>query len=190
MRFARRAEPIALLAMLIDPVSFGSELPGLPSPIVGTGLATLAEAHRTGGYMLAVHAITHVPAGPVIGRLSDRRKVPVAGLLCFGGTDALWHLRRHRAPAVPRPRDHRNRGRDLRPGQRRDRRRQAARSARSSVRSAQALTFGAERGMPGGAFLLAAIRSAATFAIFLFGVVLRRGKLARSRCESRNVRQG
>jgi DHA1 family tetracycline resistance protein-like MFS transporter len=42
----------------------------------------------------------------------------------------------------------------------------------------QALAFGAERGHPGGAFLLASMLCAATFVVFLSGVVLRRGKLA------------
>jgi DHA1 family tetracycline resistance protein-like MFS transporter len=42
----------------------------------------------------------------------------------------------------------------------------------------QTLSFGANRGMPGAAFVLASLLCAATFAIFLFGVVLRRGKLA------------
>jgi DHA1 family tetracycline resistance protein-like MFS transporter len=42
----------------------------------------------------------------------------------------------------------------------------------------QALAAGAERGWPGGAFALAAALSALAFAIFLFGVVLRRGRLA------------
>ena len=42
----------------------------------------------------------------------------------------------------------------------------------------QALAFGAERGEAGGAFLLASSLCVVTFAIFLFGVVRRRGKLA------------
>ena len=42
----------------------------------------------------------------------------------------------------------------------------------------QALAFGAEHGHPGGAFALASLLAALTFAIFLFGVVLRRGTLA------------
>lgn len=42
----------------------------------------------------------------------------------------------------------------------------------------QALAFGADRHFPGAAFLLAAILSALTFAIFLFGVVRRPGPLA------------
>jgi DHA1 family tetracycline resistance protein-like MFS transporter len=42
----------------------------------------------------------------------------------------------------------------------------------------QALAYGAERGRAGGAFLLAALLCVVTFAIFLLGVFLRRGKLA------------
>ena len=42
----------------------------------------------------------------------------------------------------------------------------------------QALAFGAERGMAGGAFLLASCLCVVTFAIFWFGVVMKRGKLA------------
>lgn len=42
----------------------------------------------------------------------------------------------------------------------------------------QALAFGSERGLPGAAFALASLLAAATFAVMLFGVVLKRGKLA------------
>ncbi len=42
----------------------------------------------------------------------------------------------------------------------------------------QALAFGAERGWPGSAFALASTLAVVTFGVFLFGVVLRRGKLA------------
>jgi DHA1 family tetracycline resistance protein-like MFS transporter len=92
MRFDHRAVPIALLAMLIDSVGFGIVLPVLPSLIVELGHVTLAEASRIGGYMLAVYAITHFFAGPVIGSLSDRfgrRKVLLTSLLCFGVDYAL-----------------------------------------------------------------------------------------------------
>ena len=72
MRFDHRAVPIALLAMLIDSIGFGIVLPVLPSLIVELGRVTLAEAARIGGYLLAVYAVTHFFAGPVIGSLSDR----------------------------------------------------------------------------------------------------------------------
>jgi len=42
----------------------------------------------------------------------------------------------------------------------------------------QALAFGSERGFAGGAFALASALAALTFAVMLFGVVLKRGKLA------------
>ena len=42
----------------------------------------------------------------------------------------------------------------------------------------QALAFGAERGHAGGAFLLASLLCAVTFAVFLLGVVRRRAVLA------------
>lgn len=42
----------------------------------------------------------------------------------------------------------------------------------------QALATGSERGFTGGAFAFASALAAVTFAVFLFGVVLRRGKLA------------
>ena len=42
----------------------------------------------------------------------------------------------------------------------------------------QALAFGSERGFAGGAFALASALAALTFAVMLFGVVMKRGKLA------------
>jgi DHA1 family tetracycline resistance protein-like MFS transporter len=42
----------------------------------------------------------------------------------------------------------------------------------------QALAFGSERGVHGGAFVLASALAGTTFLVFLFGVVLKRGKLA------------
>ena len=42
----------------------------------------------------------------------------------------------------------------------------------------QALAFGTERGVPGAAFGLASALCAVTFLVFLFGVALRRGRLA------------
>ncbi|WP_085809581.1 MFS transporter [Sphingomonas sp. TZW2008] len=92
MRFDHRAVPIALIAMLIDSVGFGIVLPVLPSLIVELGNVGLAEASRIGGYMLAVYAVTHFFAGPVIGSLSDRygrRRVLLISLTCFGIDYAL-----------------------------------------------------------------------------------------------------
>lgn len=86
MQFHHRAVPIALLAMLIDSIGFGIVLPVLPSLIVQLSHATLAEASRIGGYLLAVYAVTHFFAGPVIGNLSDRfgrRRVLLISLICF-----------------------------------------------------------------------------------------------------------
>ncbi|WBH16802.1 MFS transporter [Sphingomonas radiodurans] len=87
MRFDHRAVPIALLAMLIDSIGFGIVLPVLPSLIVELGAVSLAEASRIGGYLLAIYAVTHFFAGPVIGNLSDRfgrRRVLLISLICFG----------------------------------------------------------------------------------------------------------
>ncbi len=92
MRFDQRAVPIALVAMLIDSIGFGIVLPVLPSLIVELGSVTLAQASRIGGYLLAVYAVTHVFAGPVIGSLSDRfgrRRVLLISLTCFGIDYAL-----------------------------------------------------------------------------------------------------
>ena len=92
MRFHHRAVPIALIAMLIDSIGFGIVLPVLPSLILELGGVGLAEATRIGGYLLAVYAVTHFFAGPVIGSLSDRfgrRRVLLISLLCFGTDYAL-----------------------------------------------------------------------------------------------------
>lgn len=92
MRFDHRAVPIALIAILIDSIGFGIVLPVLPSLIVELGRVSLAEASRIGGYLLAVYAVTHFFAGPVIGSLSDRfgrRRVLLLSLLCFGIDYAL-----------------------------------------------------------------------------------------------------
>ncbi|SEJ06079.1 MFS transporter, DHA1 family, tetracycline resistance protein [Sphingomonas sp. OV641] len=92
MRFEHRAVPIAVIAMLIDSIGFGIVLPVLPSLIVELGKVPLAEATRIGGYMLAVYAVTHFFAGPVIGSLSDRfgrRRVLLASLGCFAVDYAL-----------------------------------------------------------------------------------------------------
>lgn len=92
MRFDHRAIPIALLAMLIDSIGFGIVLPVLPSLIVDLGHVNLAEATRIGGYLLAVYAVTHFFAGPVIGNLSDRfgrRRILLISLTCFGVDYAL-----------------------------------------------------------------------------------------------------
>ncbi|MCC2979090.1 MFS transporter [Sphingomonas sp. IC4-52] len=78
--------------MLIDSIGFGIVLPVLPSLIVELGQVSLADASRIGGYMLAVYAVTHFFAGPVIGSLSDRfgrRRVLLASLGCFGIDYAL-----------------------------------------------------------------------------------------------------
>ncbi|MFL0413900.1 MFS transporter [uncultured Sphingomonas sp.] len=87
MRFDHRAVPIAVLAMLIDSIGFGIVLPVLPSLIVELGGVSLAQGARIGGYLLAVYAVTHFFAGPVIGSLSDRfgrRRVLLISLTCFG----------------------------------------------------------------------------------------------------------
>lgn len=92
MRFDHRAVPIALLAMLIDSIGFGIVLPVLPSLIVELGRVSLADAARIGGYLLAIYAVTHFFAGPVIGSLSDRfgrRRVLLISLTCFGIDYAL-----------------------------------------------------------------------------------------------------
>lgn len=92
IRFDHRAVPIALLAMLIDAIGFGIVLPVLPALIVELGGGTLADATRVGGYLLAVYAVTHFFAGPVVGSLSDRfgrRTVLLASLLCFAADYAL-----------------------------------------------------------------------------------------------------
>ncbi|OWK32549.1 MFS transporter [Sphingomonas mucosissima] len=92
MRFEHRAVPVALIAMLIDSIGFGIVLPVLPSLIVELGRVPLAEASRIGGYLLAVYAVMHFFAGPVIGSLSDRfgrRRVLLASLGCFGVDYAL-----------------------------------------------------------------------------------------------------
>lgn len=91
-RFGHRAIPIALLAMMIDAIGFGIVLPVLPMLIVELEGGTLADATRTGGYLLVVYAITHFFAGPIIGSLSDRfgrRPVLLAALLCFAIDYAL-----------------------------------------------------------------------------------------------------
>ena len=92
IRFSHRAVPIALVAILIDSIGFGIVLPVLPSLIVELGRVPLAEASRIGGYLLAVYAVTHFFAGPVIGSLSDRfgrRRVLLVSLLCFAADYAL-----------------------------------------------------------------------------------------------------
>jgi DHA1 family tetracycline resistance protein-like MFS transporter len=91
-RFEHRAVPIAVIAMLIDSIGFGIVLPVLPSLIVSLGHVTIAEASRIGGYLLAIYALTHFFAGPIIGSLSDRfgrRRVLMASLGCFGLDYAL-----------------------------------------------------------------------------------------------------
>lgn len=91
-RFDHRAVPIALVAILIDSIGFGIVLPVLPTLIVELGHVGLAQASRIGGYLLAVYAVTHFFAGPVIGSLSDRfgrRRVLLVSLLCFAADYAL-----------------------------------------------------------------------------------------------------
>lgn len=92
MRFDNRAVPIALVAMLIDSIGFGIVLPVLPALIVELGQVSLADASRIGGYLLAIYAVTHFFAGPVVGSLSDRfgrRKVLLLSLVAFGIDYAL-----------------------------------------------------------------------------------------------------
>ncbi|WP_375286091.1 MFS transporter [Sphingomonas sp.] len=92
MHFHHRAIPIALAAILIDSIGFGIVLPVLPSLVVELGHVDLAQATRIGGYLLAVYAVTHFFAGPVIGSLSDRfgrRRVLLVSLICFGTDYAL-----------------------------------------------------------------------------------------------------
>jgi DHA1 family tetracycline resistance protein-like MFS transporter len=92
MQFHHRAIPIALLAILIDSIGFGIVLPVLPALVVRLGHVDLAQATRIGGYLLAVYAVTHFFAGPVIGSLSDRfgrRRVLLVSLICFGTDYAL-----------------------------------------------------------------------------------------------------
>ena len=95
MRFDHRAVPIALVAMLIDSIGFGIVLPVLPALIVELGRVTLAGAARIGGYLLAVYAVTHLFAGPVIGSLSDRygrRRVLLISLAAFAIDYALMAI--------------------------------------------------------------------------------------------------
>ena len=92
MHFHHRAIPIALVGILIDSIGFGIVLPVLPSLVVELGRVDLAQATRIGGYLLAVYAVTHFFAGPVIGSLSDRfgrRRLLLLCLLCFGTDYAL-----------------------------------------------------------------------------------------------------
>ncbi|MEG3180696.1 TCR/Tet family MFS transporter [Sphingomonas sp. LT1P40] len=92
MTFAHRAVPIALAAVLIDSIGFGIVLPVLPTLIVELTGQSVAEATRTGGWLLIVFALAHFFAGPILGNLGDRygrRPVLLAAMLIFAIDYAL-----------------------------------------------------------------------------------------------------
>jgi DHA1 family tetracycline resistance protein-like MFS transporter len=92
MRFANRAVPIALAAVLIDTIGFAIVLPVLPALITRLGRVGIDEATRIAGYMLVAFALTQFVAGPILGNLSDRfgrRPVLIAAMLAFGIDYAL-----------------------------------------------------------------------------------------------------
>jgi DHA1 family tetracycline resistance protein-like MFS transporter len=94
-RFAHRAVPIVLAAVLIDTIGFGVAMPVLPSLLTRIGHIGIDQATRVAGYMLAVFAIGQFFAGPVLGNLSDRfgrRSVLIASMLAYGLDYALMGL--------------------------------------------------------------------------------------------------
>ena len=86
MTFHHRAVPIVLAAVLIDSIGFGIVLPVLPRLIVELTGAGLADATRTGGFMLVAFAVAQFFAGPILGSLGDsigRRAVLLFAMLAF-----------------------------------------------------------------------------------------------------------
>ncbi|MFC3581548.1 MFS transporter [Sphingomonas hylomeconis] len=92
MRFADRAVPILLAAVLIDTIGFGIVIPVFPALITRLGQVGIDEATRIAGYMLVAFALAQFVAGPILGSLSDRfgrRPVLIASMLSFGIDYAL-----------------------------------------------------------------------------------------------------
>lgn len=92
MRFANRAVPIVLAAVLIDTVGFGIVIPVLPRLITQVGRVDLGQATRISGYLLGIYALTQFFAGPILGNLGDRfgrRPVLIASMLAFAIDYAL-----------------------------------------------------------------------------------------------------
>ena len=92
MRFADRAVPIVLAAVLIDTIGFGIVIPVFPALITRLGQVGIDEATRIAGYMLVAFALAQFVAGPILGSLSDRfgrRPVLIASMLAFGIDYAL-----------------------------------------------------------------------------------------------------
>ena len=86
-----RAVPIVLLAVLVDTIGFGIVLPVLPTLVAHLGRVDMASASRIGGWLLAVYALTHFFAGPILGSLGDRygRRPVLLGALLVFATDYL-----------------------------------------------------------------------------------------------------
>jgi len=92
MRFAHRAVPMALAAVLIDTIGFGIVAPVFPTLLTHLGHTDVEHATRIAGYMLVVYAAAQFVAGPVLGNLSDRfgrRPVLIASMLSFGADYAV-----------------------------------------------------------------------------------------------------
>lgn len=66
MSFHHRAVPIVLAAVLIDSIGFGVILPVLPRLILTLSHASIDDAARIGGWMLAAFAIAQFFAGPIL----------------------------------------------------------------------------------------------------------------------------
>ncbi len=83
----RHALIFICLTILIDTIGFGIVIPVLPNLLMSVGKIDLAEATRTGGWLLVVYAGLQFVCGPLLGNLSDRfgrRPVLLLSLLAFG----------------------------------------------------------------------------------------------------------
>ncbi len=83
----RHALIFICLTVLIDTIGFGIMIPVLPNLLMSVGKINLAEATRTGGWLLVVYAGLQFVCGPLLGNLSDRfgrRPVLLLSLFAFG----------------------------------------------------------------------------------------------------------
>ncbi|PCJ22735.1 MAG: tetracycline resistance MFS efflux pump [SAR86 cluster bacterium] len=69
---SRHALAFIFIVVLLDAISFGIVLPVMPKLIISLGATSLAEAAKTGGYLMFTYAIVQFFAAPILGNLGDQ----------------------------------------------------------------------------------------------------------------------